>query len=446
MDLCCVHFSICGLGMEYYLGIFRRALRDSPGLCRHLSTICDRVDQHGALPKQVTLGADLHQHRDLRPLRQLFGDSVRLTASATTRIDLTQLTARMSPEQCESWIAALYAVLERQRLDRPAQRRQRDDATSQVLERWALAFPDLSGFSDVLRGRSTSWQKQVSRQGADAVQGLLFQAGATVRFLIRNRVPIGLAEVAAQGCGDSKALRRPELRSLVGDGLLAMADELPPYTAEQRDEAFRRCGVTENPTAIRVTLSGPLVYCKGGVTLSWIKSLWGIGESATLTWENLDGISDMTVAAGPAVAPRLITCENETPFCRLQRELTHSVVVYTEGYPNTAVKRLLALLEPTLGEAYHWGDSDVDGLRIASVIDGILPVRLWRCNLSTLESRRKDLIPLTPVQCERSQQYLARHPDFRFARELAFTIANGWLEQERWQPVEEEPNFPGDDV
>lgn len=390
----------------------------------------------------MTLGDKLHQHRDLAPLRRVFGHSVRQTASAATRIDLAHFTERMSPEQREAWITALYAVLERQRLNRPAQRRQHYD-TAQILQRWTLAFPGLPGFSDLLRNRSTFWRKQVARQGADAVQELLFLAGGTVRFLIRNQSPIGAAEVAAQCCGDSKALRRLELRNVIGDGLLAMADELPPYTAQQRDEAFKRCGVTENPTAIRVTLFGPIVYRKSGVTLDWIKSLWELGESATLTWENLDGISEMALA-GPAAQIRLVTCENETPFCRLQRELTDSVVIYTEGYPNTAVRRLLALLEPALGEAYHWGDTDLDGLRIASVIGGILPVRLWRCNLAALEPRRQDLIPLTPAQRQRSQQYLARHPDFRFAPELAFTVANGWLEQERWQPMERETMVPGD--
>jgi hypothetical protein len=34
----------------------------------------------------------------------------------------------------------------------------------------------------------------------------------------------------------------------------------------------------------------------------------------------------------------------------------------------------------------------------------------------------------------RAEAFLARHPDFRFAEELNYTIVHEWLEQESWEP------------
>ena len=419
--------------MTRFLEQFRGALQETPGLRCHLETICDRIDRQGQLPKQVKLGQGLHHYQELSPLRRLFGDGLRETASGIVRVDIEHLLRRLSVKQRNGWSEALYAVLGREQVNRPAERRENESDVTRILERWMLEFSDLPEFGRFLHDRLEHWRRKVAGNGSEATQRVLFLAGKTVRSLRVNEAPIGLAEVAARCCGDSKALQSSELWGLVGDGLLCSAGDIPPYTLDQRNAAIRLCGVTENPTAVRVTLFGPVVYRKNGVTMDWIKRLWQMGEAAVLTWENLQGIESMGLAE-EAPDARLITCENETPFCRLTREEGNAVVVYTEGYPNTAVKRLLSLLAPDLEVAWHWGDTDLDGLRIAGIVDEVLPVNLWRCDLPDLARCREGLIALDGAQLQRSRQFGERRPDFRFSEELAFTIENGWLEQESWCP------------
>jgi len=75
--------------------------------------------------------------------------------------------------------------------------------------------------------------------------------------------------------------------------------------------------------------------------------------------------------------------------------------------------------------AHHWGDSDLDGLRITACVARMIPVELYGQNLGAQERGR--LLPLTATQRERAQAYLDAHPEFAFREELAYTLQHGWM-------------------
>lgn len=253
--------------------------------------------------------------------------------------------------------------------------------------------------------------------------------GRALSALADGAEPLGLAELGARFFGSSKALRSGEVRRLLVDGLAVLADA--EEDAAEPALLLRRFGVCDNPTALKVTLFGPFRLRKRGRWLDWVEQLHALGESATLSLGNLDGVDRVELAGDGAIVH---TSENETPFCRLVREQFPEPVIYTEGYPNAAVRRLLRLLPPATA-VRHWGDSDLDGLRIADILAATRPLELWRCGLAELQRQRPRLLPFSDAQSGRARRWLAAHPDFRFRAELGFSLAHGWLEQESWQGV-----------
>jgi len=291
-----------------------------------------------------------------------------------------------------------------------------------------LEFPALQPVWEQWAIRPAEVESACKLHGYEDSRQFYAKLARLVHFLIDNEQPIGLSHLGARFFGDSKALRdTPLLRKAVDWLLLLEGDDESGLSAR---ELLTRYAVIENPTSVKVTLSGPLHYRKCGETFSWISRLWHNGECATLTLDNLEGIEECW--CDPPI-PHVITCENETPFCHLVRSRDPGVVLYTEGYPNYAGKQCLRLLPLASCMLLHWGDSDLDGLRIAAQLGHIHPIRLWRCAQPDLLRHQPYLVPLTPAANRRAALYLERHPEFPFADELRFTLEFGWLEQENWR-------------
>ena len=97
------------------------------------------------------------------------------------------------------------------------------------------------------------------------------------------------------------------------------------------------------------------------------------------------------------------------------------------------MKKVLELLKDKREFALHWGDSDFAGYYIASIINKIIPVRLWRCDIESLKTKKKKLIKIDdPNKLYKIEQFIIKNPGFPYRNELLFTMKNGWLEQENW--------------
>jgi len=300
-----------------------------------------------------------------------------------------------------------------------------------ILDRCRLSFPKLAPIWEWQAEDIPNLALTLRIETAVVLQRKLFQLAQAVEFLLSDHELLGMADFSARFFGDSKVLKTtPSILRQLEEWLLILRDEEicdDEICDDARQRIWSEYGVAENLTAIKVTLYGPLVYFKQNERFDWIAQLHARGESATLSLDNLREIDAIELSADTPV----ITCENETPFGALVRERIPGLLIYTAGYPNSAVRRILRLL-PAGTTIQHWGDSDLDGLRIAVIIHQIHPTLLWRCALADLQRHKNALLPLAPTRREQAKEYLQNHPDFPYAEELKFTIQNGWLEQERW--------------
>jgi len=388
----------------------------------YLRRIAERVAARGARHGRMKLGVRLPQEVINGLLRLLPNAALDIRPDGTTYVRLDRVIA--TAEDAAAWVAALSTVFEIPDGAGAFSRRQTAADAAQLLERCRLAFPDLLPIWDTEQPADIA--SMVTARPATVVQQEYFRLAAAVSFLLSDHEPLGMADFSARCFADSKVLKTtPSLVRRLADWLLLLRD------AESTDEARRLVwaayGVVENFTAIKATLFGPLEYVKHGERFDWIAQLHARGETATLSWDNLRGIDALVL---PAETP-VITCENETPFNALIREGLPALCIYTAGYPNMVITRLLHLL-PAETSIQHWGDTDLDGLRIAAMLHQIRSVRLWRCDLAEVQRHRSVLLPLLPDRLRKAEAFRENHPDFPFLDELAFTIAYGWLEQERW--------------
>jgi hypothetical protein len=407
--------------------ILRDLLARYPGLQAHLKHLCDVWDRQGIPPARLALGQGLTRHGELAALRQVFGSAVQVSRSGRATLDVRAFLSGFVDSGAESWTAALYRAMDRRPRDRATEREQQAASFETLLAEWQQAYPAVAAAASVIAARPSWWQSQIRDTSVAAVRSEWAQWGEALSTLAPAAAAVGLAELGARCYGNSKALRAAETRRFLAAGLAAL--EGIDEAAFEPTDILRRFGVCDNPTALKVTVFGPLRLRKRGRWLDWVAELHALGEAATLSLGNLDGVEAVDL---PGDATPVHTCENETPFCRLVRERFQGTLVYTEGYPNSAVRRLLELLLPGVG-LRHWGDSDLDGLRIAALLGDTRPVQLWRCSLPDLERHRAALVPLTAQQDRRARQWLENQPGFRFRAELEFTLAHGWLEQESWQ-------------
>lgn len=131
------------------------------------------------------------------------------------------------------------------------------------------------------------------------------------------------------------------------------------------DELLQTLGLEKEPHP--VLLRGPLLFQQNEVIsdLSYFEPYIGMPR------ELLCGVI-------PKHPPAyVLTIENLTSFFRHAREIQDDgLILFTNGFPNPDVQKLLNLLDSNLPQStpfYHWGDTDVDGLRILSFIGTLTP-------------------------------------------------------------------------
>ena len=414
-------------------GAFRSLLRARPGLEPFLRRLCEGINRRDALQGTVALGTSRGRAEDFEPLIEVLGSrSLSLSVRGEMRLSLDACFAGIPSDRRAAWLDDLFQAVGLTRVARPILKREASAQVEILLERFRVSFPDLEPIHHSLAAKHVRWIRIVLTGGAEDLQASWFQAAKITRFLKGNREAMTLADLGARLCGDSKALKSGGLLRQVGEWL----DLLEEGPGDETSESVRlaRYHVVENPGAIKATLFGPVVFWKQGRRFDFIREFGRSGEAATLSWENLASIERLEIEGeGP-----VLSCENESPFHRMQREGFTGVLLYSQGFPNAAVLRLWELLGRSAPERefLHWGDSDLAGLRIASLLHRVHPLRLHRCDLPELRRHGDFLIPLDAQERTRIDGFLAAHPEFPFLAELEFTGREGWLEQESWRATQ----------
>jgi hypothetical protein len=376
-----------------------------------LATLARKFVRTGIVPQSINLGS-IPEHNVRRALDFLFGGSNQKNGKF-----VVQLPERLRSAQALQTLADQLGVVAEPVPDKDFE----VELTRSIL-RQKLLFPRFAPMLDTLK--STDVLVRLFRDGADA-ERLLSGLLCAVQQLESNRSAITLSQLGADGLNDSKALRSGSIRKLLVMMLSILADAEDDAPAQ----VLARFNVVDNPYTTMALLFGPVAYDDAaGHEWRWPTELHAAGQAAVLTWEQ---VQSMRTIRPVSSVQGVITSENAAPFHHLIASRSSAVCIYTEGYPNSAVTRVLQLLAQSGLRARHWGDTDLDGLRIAECVSRAIPLELLYQDHGTVELFRDRLIPLTDSQRDRAAAYLAAHPDFPFRDALTYSLQHGWLEQEQ---------------
>lgn len=397
-----------------YIEYIKHRLQLYPELEPLLVKVMRTIDKRGMMPKQITLCACADV--DHFNLMQLFTPAAIKTQN--NRYIFVPARMTMVGIVVEPWLKAAAAVLGNYQIT------PKDDNVTLLLERLNMLFAELDSALEFLRGKRNIIKRKITELGKEAAFTHYKLCLAAVKFLQQNRELLTSSDLGVKICGDSKAFRAGGVLNNNTAELLAAELGCPP------NESMTQCRIIDNPTSTVVTVYGPFIYYdNNGKVFDWIKQLWERGEAATLNAGNLAHIDKIELSHE---VESLLSCENESPFNHLIRENNHQALIYTAGFPNSAVKKFITLLNANI-DFLHWGDTDPEGLEIAAILNNLKPLQLYRCGAGEIERLKARLIPLSKSKIKRAHNLLKK-PDFKFRKALKLTLEySGWLEQESWQ-------------
>ena len=234
-----------------------------------------------------------------------------------------------------------------------------------------------------------------------------------------------LSQLGSDWFNDSKILRSGSLRRQ----LVLVLSAISGVSADDERSVLAEAGIEENPYTSSVVVSAPFTFrLKDGTRFDYPMKFFMKRlvcqlpleivreiDSNSIGWEGYDNL--------------VTTCENAAPITRYVQD--RSPVVYTEGYPNLAVQRLLKIFARRGLKSVHMGDADLDGFRIAATVDRCIPVERVGAAEVLADPKRLKGIPLTPSQAARIDRFLPLHPDFKYAESVRRIRERGcWYEQE----------------
>ncbi len=391
-----------------------------------LTKVGHRYTRRGRLSGRMKVGTSLN-HDQLQTLYHFFGISpVRVNSKEEVHIHFERaLEDAPEPE----WLERISAHLGYRLESEPQQ--EQSQVIQTLLARLRLGFPELTVLVDELAASPDALIRLLNKESELEVTTLCFQAAETIGFLLENKIPVTFSELGARFFHKSKLLRQGEARHLLLDWLSLYCPDSD--RVENEEQIWATYHVYHDRLTVNALIYGPVVYTKNGKEFDWIYQLYKQGEAATLTWANLQNIEQINWKEPRQTSPRLICCENEAPYSRLIREQRGDCLLFTSGFPSSAVSRLYELLAPRAASCFHWGDTDPNGLYIAALLHSIYPLKLFRCDIETICRHLDYLLPLTKIQQQRGAAILSGNDRFPFHKELAFTLENGWLEQENWR-------------
>ncbi len=394
-----------------------------------LARIARRYSLKHCLSGTMKLGERLDREQ-MKMLRNFFGlTALRENNKQEVRLDFRILLQNGTESQ---WLEKIGDTLGSPLQPMPANtHRPKRDAVEDILGPLHLAFPELQTLFSLIREDDRSIRSMLSGSSVDTAKKNCCTMAKLVSFLLHNNTPITVSDLGAQFFQNSKALRQGELRTLLVRWLrliTAHAEDI------EEPDLLERYHILHYRLTVHAVLYGPIIYEKNGMLFNWIDQLYQEGETAILGWQNIQNIDRIYFQKEEPDVPKLICCENEAPFSNMIQQRTNNCLLFTSGFPSSAVQRLYQLLAHQASSCHHWGDSDPAGLRIAAIMHALHPLQLFRCDLATLKHHKRKLIPLSRQQKNDIMNILENQPDFPFTKELLFTLDNGWLEQENWQP------------
>lgn len=239
--------------------------------------------------------------------------------------------------------------------------------------------------------------------------------------------PTTLSQLGADILGDSKALRSGTRRIVFERVLCAVAGLDADGSVR---EAFSRFGIEENPFTSFVTVFAPFSFAlETGERFDYPAEMFRAGLAVQLPRQTVMRMREVRLADG---CGHIVTSENAAPFEALVREGVPSL--YTEGYPNATIIRLLELFAARETTADHAGDGDLDGFLIAERISKAITVRrVIAAEVADDESMCRRPVP--PQSRKRWETFLATHGGFPYADAVRTAIEHGWIEQESAFPA-----------
>lgn len=393
------------------------------------SKIARRYELKGCLSGTMKLGQNLSSS-ELTALGNFFGLSpLRVNGKEEIRLYFDQLLQNGSESQ---WLEKIGDALGYPIEVKTAVNNDKHSETAQnILASLLLAYPDLHHLFTDLQEEDNLICSMLSKKSAETVKRHCFKTAEITVFLINNTEPITVSDLGARFYNDSKSLRQGELRTLLVQWLGYYSQNFD--LTDDEEYLLAEYHVLHDRLTVNAVLYGPIIYEKNGKTFDWIDQLYRQGEAATLGWSNIQNIDTIYFKDQNINPPDLIACENEAPFTGLMRQKKNACLLFTSGFPSSAVQKVYQLLAPQAANCFHWGDSDPNGLRIAAIMHSLYPLLLYRCDLPTLQQHKDNLLPLTQKQKDTIIHIFIQQPDFPFAEELLFTLENGWLEQESFR-------------
>ncbi len=250
----------------------------------------------------------------------------------------------------------------------------------------------------------------------------LFNLAVEVESLPTSQV-LTLSQLGSSAFNDSKVLRSGALRRQLCLILAAFSGMLP----EDERGVFGSFGIVENPYTSSVTVFAPFAFCdRDGVVFDFPARMFAAGLACQLP---LETVGHMTRVEWRGAEKKVVTSENAAPLVAFVEK--RIPCVYTEGYPNTAVLRLLELISSCGVTASHWGDADLDGLLIAHAVSTKISVtQTMALQIINMPGALKG-IPLTSEQRNRIERFIDTRPMSEYTGPLRQLLARDcWYEQE----------------
>lgn len=391
------------------------AVARAPGVGPVLRKLADKVVRGVALPARFSVGElDYAAQRELEGLLGVVGKR-----SPDGRVSFPLPDGLREPSAWQETIAFFGLAKE-------------DAADGEdIFGRLKLLLPEAAWILDRLAERDEVSRFVAGREnGRDWMR--LFRHVMERRLLCGASGTITLSQLGSDCFNDSKKLRTGALRRQ----LVNMLSILSGHDPNDERSVFGHFGIVDNPYTTSVTAFIPMAFITNSdVQFEFPRRLYEEGMACQLPLETIQNIAGVGWAR--SVSMTVTTCENAAPFARMVEK--RIPCIYTEGYPNYCVKRLLTGLRIAGVKCVHEGDADLDGFRIAGEVAKTIPVeRVVAADALSIAVER-DLpvgIPLADAQRARAEAFLAGTPDFAYAKAIRKMLDWGrWIEQESFESL-----------